>query len=256
MMIRTSHLAAGFGLVWLAAASAAQAADCPRGGTLIAGASDYRPYQKVEGKDVTGMDFEVLEAVLGKLGCSLETQALPWARHLKGVQDGTVDIASPVSKNAEREAFATFSSPYVDAQEVLFVAPGKEADYDSLAAFFESGGKLGTIREYAYGGDFASLQAQYGGQIEETDSLESNLKKLAAGRVDATLGEVFVVSEEIKRLGLTDKVVATQTVISSDPSYYMFSKASVPEDFVAAFSAEMEKMKESGEFDGITAKYR
>ncbi|MCK7612697.1 substrate-binding periplasmic protein [Roseibium sediminicola] len=255
-MFGKSYLVGGVGLCLMAGGSFAQAAECPRGGTLIAGASDYRPYQKVEGKEVTGMDFEVLEAVLGKLGCSLEVQALPWARHLKGVQDGTVDIASPVSKNEEREAFATFSSPYVDAQEVLFVAQGKENGFDNLADFFENGGKLGTIREYAYGGDFASLKEQYGGQIEETDSLESNLKKLAAGRVDATLGEVFVVSEEIKRLGLSDKVVASQTVISSDPSYYMFSKASVPADFVAAFSTEMQNMKDSGEFDGITGKYR
>ncbi|MTI04310.1 amino acid ABC transporter substrate-binding protein [Roseibium denhamense] len=236
--------------------SAAYAVECPRGGTLIAGASDYRPYQKVEGDTITGMDFEVLGAVLGKMGCSLEVQSLPWARHLKGVEDGSVDIASPVSKTAEREAFATFSEPYVDAQEVLFVTPGSETSYPSLSAFFESGGKLGVIREYAYGGDFASLQENYPDQIDDTDSLESNLKKLAAGRIDATLGETYVVSEEIKRLGLSDKVVASETVISSDATYFMFSSTSVPEDFVAAFSAEMQAMKESGEFDSLTSKYR
>ncbi|WP_428523874.1 substrate-binding periplasmic protein [Roseibium sp.] len=246
----------GAGVVVFGLGAHAVAVECPRGGTLIAGASDYRPYQKVEGNDVSGMDFEVIAVVLDKLGCALETQALPWARHLKGLEDGNVDIASPVSKTAEREAFAHFSSPYVDAQEVLFVPAGKEGEYSSLADFFEKGGKLGTIREYAYGGDFNDLKDKHAGQIDETDSQESNLKKLAAGRIDATLGEVFVVSEDIKRLGLGDKVAASNVVISSDASYIMFSKKSVSEDFVTAFSDQMQAMKDSGEFDMITAKYK
>ncbi|WP_422377546.1 substrate-binding periplasmic protein [Roseibium sp.] len=256
MLVRTFRFLAGFGACFFAAVTVAEAVDCPRGGTLLAGASDYRPYQKVEGKDVSGMDVEVLEAVLGKLGCSLKIDALPWARHLKGIQDGSVDIASPVSKTEERESYAHFTSPYVNARQLLFVAPGNETASVDLTAFFAGGGKLGAIREYAYGGDYMTLKETHAGQVDETDSLESNLKKLAAGRVDATLGEEFVVGAEIKRLGLGDKVVASETVISSDPSYFMFSKASVPEEFVAAFSAELQKMKDNGEFDAIIAKYR
>jgi polar amino acid transport system substrate-binding protein len=133
---------------------------------------------------------------------------------------------------------------------------GKEGEYSSLADFFEKGGKLGTIREYAYGGDFNDLKDKYGSQIDDTDSQESNLKKLAAGRIDATLGEVFVVSEDIKRLGFGDKVVASNVIISSDASYIMFSKKSVPEEFVTAFSEQMQAIKDSGEFDTITAKYK
>jgi polar amino acid transport system substrate-binding protein len=249
-------MVAGAGVAVCMLAGQAVAVECPRGGTLIAGASDYRPYQKVDDNEVSGMDFEVIAVVLDKLGCGLETQALPWARHLKGLEDGNVDIASPVSKTEEREAFAHFSSPYVDAQEVLFVPAGKEGEYSSLADFFEKGGKLGTIREYAYGGDFNDLKDKYGSQIDDTDSQESNLKKLAAGRIDATLGEVFVVSEDIKRLGFGDKVVASNVIISSDASYIMFSKKSVPEEFVTAFSEQMQAIKSSGEFDTITAKYK
>ncbi|WP_420414251.1 substrate-binding periplasmic protein [Roseibium sp.] len=246
----------GAGAVALGMSTQAFAVECPRDGALIAGASDYRPYQKVDGKEISGMDFEVIGAVLEKLGCRLDAKALPWARHLKGIEDGDVDIASPVSKTAEREAFANFSSPYVDAQEVLFVRAGNEGTYSSLADFFEKGGKLGTIREYAYGGDFSALKDKYAGQIQETDSQESNLKKLAAGRIDATLGEVFVVSEDVKRLGFSDKVTKASFLISSDPSYIMFSKKSVPAEFVAAFSEQMQAMKASGEFEAITAKYK
>ncbi|MTI45733.1 polar amino acid transport system substrate-binding protein [Roseibium hamelinense] len=234
----------------------ATALDCPRGGTLIAGASDYRPYQIVEGNMTTGMDFEVAETVLSKMGCSLKVDVLPWARHLKGLEDGDVDIASPVSKTAEREAFATFSSPYLNSTEVLFVPAADKDAYADLKAFFASGKKLGVIREYAYGGDYAALSEEFPDQIEVTDSAESNFKKLASGRIGATLGDLYVMSAENKAAGTDDAVVASDVVVSEYPLYYMFSKKSVPAEFVDAFSAQLTEIQENGEFEAITAKYR
>lgn len=240
----------------LMAALPAQAVDCPRGGTLIAGAGDYRPYNIVEGDKVSGMDFEVIEAILDKMGCSLTKVPLPWARHLNAMQNGLVDIASPVTITPERESFARFTAPYFVADEILFVAKGTTPAYDSLQSFFEQGNRLGVIREYAYGGVFPALSAAYAGQIETTDSLELNLKQLMLGRVDAILGETYVVTAEINKLRAGDKIKPTEVVVASEPNFIMFAKKSVPADFVAAFNAELQAMKKNGEFDRITEKYR
>lgn len=234
----------------------AHAVDCPRDGTLIAGAGDYRPYNIVEGNAVSGMDFEVIETILNKMGCRLTKVPLPWARHLNAMQNGTVDIATPVTKTPDREAFAHFTAPYIVADEILFVTAGTRPRYKSLASFFEQGNRLGVIREYAYGGNFPKLKEAYSGQIETTDSLELNLKQLVLGRVDAILGETFVVSAEIAKLRLADKIKATDVVVASEPNYIMFAKKSVPAEFVAAFDAELQAIKDSGDFERITGKYR
>ncbi|ASP33456.1 ABC transporter substrate-binding protein [Labrenzia sp. VG12] len=234
----------------------AHAADCPRDGTLIAGAGDYRPYNIVEGDTVSGMDFEVIETILNKMGCRLTKVPLPWARHLKAMQNGTVDLATPVTKTPDREAFAHFSEPYINADEILFVAAGTEPSYSTLSAFFEQGHRLGVIREYAYGGDFPGLKNTYADQIETTDSQELNLKQLMLGRVDAVLGETFVITAEIGKLRLSDKIKATNVVVASEPNYIMFAKKSVPIEFVAAFNAELKAMKDSGDFERITSKYK
>jgi len=240
----------------LGAGTAVQAAECPRDGTLIVGAGDYRPHHIVEGNTVTGMDFEVLEAVLGKLGCSLDVQVLPWARHLKGLEEGTVDVASPVTKTPEREEFAAFSSVYVHAVERLFVRPGQEDSFPDLKSFFENGEKLGVIREFAYGGGYDDLKTTHAAQIEEVGEMSSNIKKVAAGRLTATIGDEFVTASDIKAAGMTGQVVPASTAISSYQLYFMFSKKSVPAEFVTAFNAELEKMQGNGEFDAITAKYK
>ncbi|MCK7615463.1 substrate-binding periplasmic protein [Roseibium sediminicola] len=232
------------------------AVDCPRDGSLIAGAGDYRPYNIVEGDSVSGMDFEVIEAILDKMGCGLTKVPLPWARHLNAMQNGLVDIASPVTITPERESFARFTDPYITANEILFVATDTDPAYDSLQSFFEAGNRLGVIREYAYGGTYPALSAAYAGQIETTDSLELNLKQLMLGRVDAILGETYVVTAEINKLRAGGKIKPTEVVVASEPNFIMFAKKSVPADFVAAFNTQLQAMKRTGEFDRITEKYR
>ncbi|WP_209010655.1 ABC transporter substrate-binding protein [Labrenzia sp. PHM005] len=235
---------------------AAQAQDCPRGGTLIAGAGDYRPYNIVEGDTVTGMDFEVIETILNKMDCELTKIPLPWTRHLNAMRNGTVDIATPVTITPDREEFAHFSSPYIQANEILFVRTKDQSAYKDLADFFKKGKRLGVIRDYAYGGAFPELAKTYADQIETTDSQELNLKQLDLGRVDAILGETYVVSSVVQRLGLSRKVIPSNVIVASESNYIMFSKISVSEDFVAAFSRELQTMQENGEFDQITARYR
>ncbi|MTI45732.1 ABC-type amino acid transport substrate-binding protein [Roseibium hamelinense] len=244
---------------WLlvAVATEIQAAGsvCPDGGTLVAGTEDYRPYQIVEGTSVSGMDFEVLELILARMGCELEIRIMPWTRHLKGIEDGDVHAASPVAKSPEREEYAYFSIPYLKSREVLFVPPEHRADHTSLREFFEAGKILGAVRDYVYGGDFVALSKEFDTQITVQDTEEPMLKQVAIGRIDAVIGDAFVVTSVISQLGLREEVVRSTTVVSEDDVYFMFSKAAVSLKFIDRFNAELQQMQESGEFARITAKY-
>lgn len=243
-----------YGLLFALPARAEQQ-ECPRDGTLIAGAGDYRPYNIVEGDSVSGMDFDVLEAILTKMGCGLRTVALPWARHLAEMRNGTVDIATPVTITADRQVFAYFTGPYIHADEILFVRQEDQNTYTSLSDFFVQGKRLGVIRDYAYGGDYRNLKNAYFSQIEQTDSQELNLKQLSLGRVDAVLGELYVVSSVIQKLGLSDDIKPSDVVVASEPNFIMFSKKSISEEFVSVFSSLLSEMQENGELDRITSQY-
>jgi len=234
----------------------ATAQDCPRGGTLIAGAGDYRPYNIVEGDKVSGMDFDVIETILKDMGCDLLKVPLPWARHLNGLRNGSVDIATPVTKTPDREVFAHFSAPYIVADEILFVRTDDTEAFESLEDFFLRGKRLGVIRNYAYGGSFPKLANAYPHLIERTDSLELNLKQLQIGRVDAILGETLVVTSVIRRLGYSNTIKTSGVIVASEPNHIMFSKKSVSQAFVAAFSEKLQLMQANGTFDEITAPYR
>ncbi|GAA0773263.1 amino acid ABC transporter substrate-binding protein [Roseibium denhamense] len=256
-MFRSQVLLALIGAIAFACLPGPAAAqDCPRDGTLIAGAGDYRPYNIVEGNQVSGMDFDVIETILDKMGCGLIKVPLPWTRHLNAMRLGTVDIATPVTKTPERETFAHFSSPYIQADEILFVRAENLEKYENLSDFFLRDKRLGVVRDYAYGGSFPEMANAYPHLIEQTDSLELNLKQLELGRVDAILGETYVVTSVIKQLGLSNVIKPTEIVVASEPNYIMFSKESIPAEFVDAFSKELRAMQENGEFERITAPYK
>jgi len=235
----------------------AEADTCPHERTLVAGIEDYRPYHIIDGPDqIGGMDFDVLELILERMGCDLEKRPLPWIRHLNDLKEGRVDIASPVARTPEREVFARYSEVYLRAPELLFVHEDKPDETRSLSAFFEAGNRLGIIRGYVYGGEFVNLSEQYPDQITAQDSEEPLLRQLEFGRVDAVIGDLFVMSHEIKKLGLGSLIVPSNVIVSNDPLYFMFSRKSVSEEFVLAFNNELNQMRTSGELDRIIDKYR
>jgi len=222
----------------------------------VAGIEDYRPYHIVsDSGGLGGLDFDVLKVILGNLGCDLEIRPLPWTRHLFELETGDVDIASPVAKTVEREAYAYFSVPYLQAQELLFVQKNEERQYASLLDFFDKGRRLGAIRSYAYGGDYDELSAKYGHLISLQDDEGPLIRQLNIGRVDAVIGEYFATKYEISKLGLSDSVVPSQTLVSEDDLYFMFSKASVNTVFVEAFNRELSRLQQNGQIDEIFETY-
>lgn len=234
---------------------AARAVECPRDGILTAGATDYYPFQIVRENSISGFDFEVIEAVLKKMGCQLEVVDIPWSRHLIYMKSGKVDIAASVTMTPDRLTFSHFSVPYLMSKQVLFVRSEDKDKYLSLREFFENGQILGIVRDYEYGEAFSKLRAQFPAYLVESDTDELNLNKLAARRVSGILGDHLITSSHLNVAGLSDRIVATNFSVAQYPAHFMFSRQSISSEFVDRFNEVLMKMNKKGEFKFISAKY-
>jgi len=221
----------------------------------VVAADDYPPYQIIKEDAVAGVDVEVLGRVFSKMGCDMRVEVMPWPRQLNGLKTGTVDVISPATWTEDREEFATFSVPYLKTVERLFVLKGRQNTYENLLSFFERGGRLGVMRAYAYGGAFGELKSRFAAQIDETDEAAANLRKIEAGRIDATIGDERAMKSNIRQAGLEGTIVPGAVEVSSYPLFFMFSKESVPAEFVATFNNHLSALQESGELDEITSRY-
>lgn len=92
--------------------------------------SDDAPYAfKLPSGEISGFNSELIRAALKGLNCEAKFVELPWARALRELEQGRLDILPGALRTPEREKYAYFSRPINRSPNVLFVAKGAAAKY-------------------------------------------------------------------------------------------------------------------------------
>jgi polar amino acid transport system substrate-binding protein len=241
-------------LVWLGAilvaalGQSAVAVAC----TLRVGWEPYAPYTYADAAgEVTGADIELVRTVAAEVGCGVAFAELPWARILREIEHGTLDVSTSTSWTPERTAWAWFSEPYRATEMAIYVRQGEVERFDlkSLADIAGQRFRLGVITDYYYGDEFQAFahDPRYAEWIDGATDYPTNLRKLIGGRIDGYLVEdTRVMAAELARLGLADQVVAYPLHIKGEQLRLMFSRKTVDQDLVAAIDAALERMRADG----------
>lgn len=228
------------------------------------GTEDWPPYsfQDVESKVVTGLSTEVVSAVLGKMGVTIEdNQIYPWARVQQFVYQGKVDGAYTASINEERKRFCYFpAESIVETTWVLFI--NKK---DSGRLQFETlddlkGRRIGLIRGYNYPKAFKEYIVKYS-RIEEVSLETQNINKLLHGRYEymPAIRETTVYlaknSPLLQKQNASSRLYSFPKIIKMKKFYLMFSKKTVSQEFVEEFSNALGKFKKSADYHALLKKY-
>jgi polar amino acid transport system substrate-binding protein len=170
--------------------------------TIILGAeNDWVPYSN---KDGTGMANEIVLAAYKAVGIDVKFKVAPYNRLLKMVRDGEILGVFNIPKELSNEKeylfgkvpiFIARSAYYQNVSNPLS-ATGKEG--------LKNGEKIGVVFDYGYG-DFFSGNDRIVKIEVRSDQL--NLRKLAKGRIDATILYDKTARKLIKENSLSDKVV-------------------------------------------------
>ena len=236
------------------ASAPARADVCER--TLTLGVEPYAPFQFHGPRGWRGLDISILSAVLDRMGCSLEVEPIPWKRHLISMMHGgDIDIAASAHRTPDRESFAHFSDPYRPSKTVLLVSGTPDSTPSTLRDFFKAGKVLGVVFGYEYGRTASALIEAYPEQIIMTAYPRTNIRLVQWGRIDGTIGDLFVMAEATRTARAAGKVAIAETVVDRQPVHFMFAKKTVPADFVARFNATLEVFKTSDEWDELFRAY-
>jgi len=251
MKARIATLAATFMLGVSATPAVAAVCEDP----LSAAMANWPPYQINADSGWKGIEVDFLNELTERMGCQWEVKEMPWSRGLKMIEQGKVDVGTEAGITEERQEFANFSDPYVNFQSSLWVSASDDTNYDSLKDFLEQGNKLRIKRGFEYGDKVNEMVREtYADQVSAGDNLQQNVKMLAAGRTDGTLGNPFVVGYQAKQAGVADKVQKGVT-IQSEPMHIMFSKKSVTQETIEAANKAIAEMKKDGTIVEIVKKH-
>lgn len=228
---------------------------------LKLGYEAWEPYQYTNlDNKAAGLDIELLQAVLDKMGCTMQTQQGSWTELMAAVKSGELDMLAGASQTEARRIFANFSDPYRTEQFTLFIRSADSASYPqtTLTDFILAGHKVGIISDYFYGDDLAEMAGQdaYKANFVEASLGELNVARLLDGDIDGMLEDSFVARSMLKRKGLEKQIGPHSITLASSDVFVMFSKVAVPAERVQAFNQALMQIRQDGSYQQIVGRYQ
>jgi polar amino acid transport system substrate-binding protein len=248
-------------LAWVAVMLAPLAALAAEPCTLRVGWEPYAPFTFADDQgEATGADIDLIKAIGDEIGCSVVPVELPWARIVREVEQGTLDVSTSTSWTPEREQWALFSEPYRESATAIYVRRGEIPRFalQQLADVPAQKLRLGVIVDYYYGEAVAEAVSDpaFAAWLDGAPDYATNIRKLVSGRIDGFLVEDIAVMEaELERMGMSERVERYPLRIPGEKLRFMFSRKTVEPDTVAKVDAAVAEMRADGRLAAIRAKY-
>lgn len=146
-----------------------------------------------------GISAEYLQYLKRVLKVRFEpVRNLSWPQVLKGLKDGSIEMASAVQKTEQRKSFLVFTSPYMSLPVAIFTK--EDVAYADMSTMKDK--PIAVIRQFAVHDYLAIHQPQL--SMVPVDSIKDGLTLVRQGKVFAFV-EVFVIgSRGIRDNGFSD----------------------------------------------------
>jgi len=209
---------------------------------------DFPPWKIIKGDRISGIDIELVTALLAEVDLKPRYEICPWSRCLEMIKDGQADIITGILKRPEREKDMIFiEPPYKTKSSKAFYIREDMADittFDGLHSL-----TIGIKRDVKYFKQFDEDTTLIKDAVHEDDL---NFRKLAAGRVDVVVITESIGDYLLSEMGLTNEIKKTtyrhDTVV---PVYFAISKDSPFAHRVQDFNAASRRLSSAGVFNGI-----
>jgi polar amino acid transport system substrate-binding protein len=232
----------------------------PGGEVITLRADIWEPYNAAPESDKPGFMIEVAKTIFTKAGYTVDYQCKGWTwdRSIEEVRQGRIDAIVGAAKD-DAPDFVFPEEPFVYQQVTIFKKKGNPWRYQGVNSLQNI--KLGVISGYAYDeaiDEYIKKNADKGNiQVVKTDNaLELNIKKLDAGRIDATIEDASVFFSKAASLGMKDKFEEAGFVGEPDNITIAFSPAKeTSKKYAEILSKGFKEMRASGEMKKLMDKY-
>ncbi|WAA11146.1 substrate-binding periplasmic protein [Fervidibacillus albus] len=212
----------------------------------------YAPYNFLnEDKEYDGFDVDIAKELANRLGVEANFVAQDFSGLIPGLETGKFDIlVSQVTITDERKEQIDFTEPYITNRVKVIVREDNE-DIQSVEDFVGKtiGVGLGTNDEAYLRNELLPQVGEF--QINTYDDVITTLKDLDAGRIDATINNVYALKPVIEENGYDVKAVGDP--IKEDQAGVAVKKGNT--ELVEALNDALEEMKEDGTYKEIYMKW-
>jgi polar amino acid transport system substrate-binding protein len=216
-------------------------------GKLTVATYDLPPFTKVEGKDLTGTDGDILKAIAKKECLSLDVKAMGTAAVIPTVQAGRADVAAgDWYRTAKRAEIVNLSDPlYTD--QMAFVSKEGVSKVSDL-----TGKTVGTVDGYLWVDDIKKV---LGSSVKIYPTTANMTQDLKAGRI--SVGIDAYGSAKFTNPDLQVKVTESdpRVAASQEGAQAAFPMPKNNKAMLDAFNADIAELRSSGELAKIMTKH-
>lgn len=212
----------------------------------------YQPYNFInEDKEMDGFDVDIAKEIAKGLDVKVEFVSQEFSGMVAGLQTGKFDmVASQMTITDDRKKEMLFSEPYI-TNEVKVIVTEDNTEITSVKDFAgkDIGVGLGTNDETYLRNELMPEVGEF--NIRTYDDVITSLKDLDAGRIDATINNMYALRPIIETNGF--KIKAVGEPVKSDQAGVAVKLGN--EAFIEEVDKILADIKADGTYDEIFMKW-
>lgn len=217
-------------------------------------AEENPPFSFSDGGTATGLAVETLQAVMKKAGVAFalsDIQFQPWARAYESVQTKANTMLFAMARTPARENLFKWVGPIYHLNIGVVAKKSAKIKITDVAQFSKY--MTGTVRDGAPEQTLISKGAKEE-WLDRGASLDANIKKLMAGRVDLLAFNVPSALYNIAKNGGNAADYEMVYVLSEVDLYFAINK-DTPDSVVMQLQNALDSLRKGGELAKLPAKY-
>lgn len=230
--------------------------------SLLVGWSSWHPFSfRDEQQQLQGLDIDLLEAIFNRAGFHANYSEMPWARVLRELEFGTIQLTMSANQTAERDLYARFTLPYRNEETVLLIRRQDKGRWQEITRLSDLLSRpdftIGLLRDFDYGTDFRTFMQspQMQQRLLVRLKMEPLIKLLLAGRIQGVVMDPMGL-QQLNLAGLPLDQLTTLLDIQQTPVHLMLSRRTTTPQQLQRLDEAIRALLQSPEYGQILARYR
>lgn len=226
------------------------------------GWSSWHPFSfRDEQQQLQGLDIDLLEAIFNRAGFHANYSEMPWARVLRELEFGTIQLTMSANQTAERDLYARFTLPYRNEETVLLIRRQDKGRWQEITQLSDLLSRpdftIGLLRDFDYGTDFRTFiqSPQMQQRLLVRLKMEPLIKLLLAGRIQGVVMDPMGL-QQLNLAGLPLDQLTTLLDIQQTPVHLMLSRRTTTLQQLQRLDEAIRVLQQSPEYGQILARYR
>ncbi|ELM3718046.1 transporter substrate-binding domain-containing protein [Aeromonas hydrophila] len=230
--------------------------------SLLVGWSSWHPFSfRDEQQQLQGLDIDLLEAIFNRAGFHANYSEMPWARVLRELEFGTIQLTMSANQTAERTLYARFTLPYRNEETVLLIRRQDKGRWQEITQLSDLLSRpdftIGLLRDFDYGTDFRTFMqsSQMQQRLLVRLKMEPLIKLLLAGRIQGVVMDPMGL-QQLNLAGIPLDQLTTLLDIQQTPVHLMLSRRTTTPQQLQRLDEAIRALLQSPEYGQILARYR